>query len=225
MSGYSRRMPEILFRSRDGDELFAREADGRLTPLPAGPATTWQGDERHRALAESLDRFGLWDHLGAEERAAARHDVATGCYPLDPEVLYDRVQFHADGEAIAEGGVARFLADLEPGLSPLGLAPVVATIVDGPGGYVVEIEGVRCTVVAAGDWDAGVDVWAQATVRPLAVVNGLLADRTPVRAHTLYAGRNDGFVLLIQPGVAAAMRASGLFPEQEIPALAQLASE
>jgi hypothetical protein len=43
---------------------------------------------------------------------------------------------------------------------------------------------------------------------------------SPVRAHTLYTGGNEGLVLLIRPGVAEAMRASGFFPPGEIPALA-----
>jgi hypothetical protein len=60
-----------------------------------------------------------------------------------------------------------------------------------------------------------------ATVRPLAVVNQLLADVTSVRAHTLIAGGNEGLMLLLDPGVTEAMRRSGLVPEDAIPVLAQ----
>jgi hypothetical protein len=58
----------------------------------------------------------------------------------------------------------------------------------------------------------------------LAVVNQLLAaaGRSALRAHTLYAGANDGLVLLMDPRAAEAMRASGLFPEHELPAPAKL---
>jgi hypothetical protein len=223
MIQYSRLMPghanEVLFRSRDGEEYFARDSGGSLKPLPAGLVTGWRGDERHRQLADSLAQHGLWRHLDEEQRAAARRDVATGCPPLDFDVLYGAVQFFADGESIAEHGVGRFLHELGPGLARLGLAVSVSDVAAGDS-YVVEIDGVRCTVWERTDWDNGVDVWAQATIRPLAVVNTLLASLTKVRAHTLYAGLNHGFALLIEPGIVDAMRASGLFVDSELPTLA-----
>jgi hypothetical protein len=58
-------------------------------------------------------------------------------------------------------------------------------------------------------------------VRPLAILNALLSALTLVRAHTLHASGNEGVLLLIQPGVAEAMRTSGLFPEREIRPLAE----
>src|SRR5690242_21541876 len=95
-----------MFRSKDGETLHDRGSSREI------PAFSWLGNERHRVLAEQLDRHGLWDHLDAGERAWARHDVATGCYPFDFERLFEHVTFFADGESLAEGGVERFLASL-----------------------------------------------------------------------------------------------------------------
>ncbi|GAA2017914.1 hypothetical protein GCM10009839_12390 [Catenulispora yoronensis] len=177
-------------------------------------------------LAEALDRFGLWDHLPVEQRRAAFADVATGCYPLDFDLLYEQVEFCADGENLSEGGVERFLASLAPALVRHGVSlqvePVEFSAPD-VGDYVVSINGLRCVVWRGVECQDGSDTWTMATTRPLAVVNQLLEDAaaSPVRAHTLYAGGNDGLVLLLNPGIAEAMRASGLFPDHEVPALAK----
>ncbi|MBL7259558.1 hypothetical protein [Paractinoplanes lichenicola] len=202
-----------MFRSKDGSTLFV---SGSSRSIPAG---SWTGDERHRALAAQLDRHGLWDHLPAAERAAARADVATGCYPFDFDLLFERITFFADGESLAEGGVERFLASLAPVLTRLGLTVDASTIrIDDT--YVVTINGIECTVWTQADWDTR-EAWATATVRPLATVNQLLEPLTSVRAHTLYTGGNEGLVHFIAPGVVTALRASGLLPAREIPALAK----
>ncbi|KAB1982814.1 hypothetical protein [Streptomyces triticiradicis] len=180
----------------------------------------WRGDERHRVMAEALDRYGLWDHLSAELRESERTEVATGCYPLNFELLHERTEFFVDGEEMAEGGVDRFLRELAPALVRYGVVLEVETVRDADD-YTVLINGIRCVVLRSGEWEDG-DTWALATVRPLAVVNRLLAaaGRSTLRAHTLCTGGNEGILLLMDPRAAEAMRASGLFPEHEVPALA-----
>jgi|UniRef100_A0AAU3I960 hypothetical protein len=172
-------------------------------------------------MADALNRYGLWDHLSAELRESAMTEVATGCYPLDFGLLFEQVEFFADGEELAEGGVDRFLRKLAPALVRYGVALEVETVRDADD-YTVSINGIRCVVLRSADWES--DPWALSTVRPLAVVNQLLAaaGRSALRAHTLYAGANDGLVLLMDPRAAEAMRASGLFPEHELPAPAKL---
>ncbi|MGW2780268.1 hypothetical protein ACWC3X_03295 [Streptomyces populi] len=190
------------FRSRDADD------------------DPWRGDERHRVMAEALNRYGLWDHLSAELRESATAEAATGCYPLDFDVLFEQVEFFADGEALAEGGVERFLRELAPALARYGVVLEVETLWDADD-YTVSINGTRCVVLRDEDWESG-SPWASATVRPLAVVNRLLAaaGRSTLRAHTLCTGGNDGLVLLMDPRAVEAMRVSSLFPEHEVPALA-----
>ncbi|MER6074227.1 hypothetical protein ABT187_36440 [Streptomyces sp. NPDC001817] len=198
---------------------FDGEAARRFRPRDAGD-DPWRGDERHRVMAEALNRYGLWDHLSTELRESAMTEVATGCYPLHFDLLFEQIEFFADGEELAEGGVERFLRALAPALVRYGVVLEVETVPD-LDDYIVSINGIRCMVLRPEDWE-GADPWALSTVRPLAVVNQLLAaaGRSALRAHTLYAGGNEGLVFLMNPRAAEAMRASGLFPEHEVPALA-----
>jgi hypothetical protein len=186
----------------------------------------WRPDDRHRVLAEELRRFGLWDHLPSDVRAGAVAKAASGSYPLDFDLLYEQIEFFADGESLAEGGVERFLAEIAPALARFGVSLQVLAVEQpylglGDGDYVLSLNGIRCTIWKPDDWSGG-RPWEQATVRPLAVVNQLLAraGTSRVRAHTLYAGGNEGIVLLMDPRAAQAMRASGLCPDHEVPALA-----
>ncbi|MFF3920646.1 hypothetical protein ACFYZB_46130 [Streptomyces sp. NPDC001852] len=199
---------------------FDGEAARRFRPRDAGD-DPWRGDERHRVMAEALNRYGLWDHLSSVElRESAMTEVATGCYPLHFDLLFEQIEFFADGEELAEGGVERFLRALAPALVRYGVVLEVETVPD-VDDYIVSINGIRCMVLRPEDWEGG-DPWALSTVRPLAVVNQLLAaaGRSALRAHTLYAGGNEGLVFLMDPRAAEALRASGLFPEHEVPALA-----
>ncbi|MFB7289794.1 hypothetical protein [Actinacidiphila glaucinigra] len=198
---------------------FDGETARRFRPRDPGD-DPWRGDERHRVLAEALNRYGLWDHLSAELRETATAEVATGCHPLHSDFLFEQVRFHADGEELAEGGVERFLRGLAPALMRYGVVLEVETVRFADD-YVVSINGIRCVVWRPEDWE-GEDPWALSTVRPLAVVNRLLAaaGRSAQRAHTLYTGGNEGFAFLMDPRGAEAMRASGLSPEHEVPALA-----
>lgn len=217
-----------VFRS-PGGTVWGRDEHGALYKLPPEARDAWRPDERHRVLAEAIDRAGLWEHLPAEARAKEVSEVASGRYPLSLEALDGHVVFDADGENLAEGGVEQFLAELAPALARHEVMLEVGPVDWGPddghelsGNYVLPINGIRCVILERQDWERqnwerGTP-WELATTRPLAVVNQLLAAAgSPVRAHTLYAGGNEGLVFLMSPQVAQAMRASGLFPEREIP--------
>ena len=181
---------------------------------------TGNGDARHRRLAEELERYGLWDHLVPERRAAAAAKVADGGHPFAFDLLHGHVEFFADGETLAERGVERFLREIAPVIERLGVRLRVESVATDESEYAVAINGVHCTVVRDSEV-AELDFWTLATVRPLAVLNDLLAaaGRSPVRAHTLYTGGNDTLLLLLDPRAVAAMSESGLFPEHELPAL------
>lgn len=60
-----------------------------------------------------------------------------------------------------------------------------------------------------------------ATVRPLAVINDLLAKAGAVpRVYTLSTGGNDGEAWLVDPRIVVAIAEGGLFKESGAPALA-----
>jgi hypothetical protein len=183
-------------------------------------------DPRSVVLARELAEAGLWDHAPPGVRAAEQARIAEGGYPFASDAV-EASMFIADGEDLAEGGVERFLAKLAPALPQYGVKLQVRTVqdpyrADDPDlDYVVEINGIRCTVWAQEEWEEPLPPWEEATLRPLAVVNALLEQaHSSVRVFTLYAGGNDGWALLLDPRVPAAMRASGLFSDSEIPSLA-----
>jgi hypothetical protein len=167
----------------------------------------------------------MWDHLPDAEAEAAQRWVAEGKYPLvsfgeEPGLRW----FFVDGEEMAEGGVARVLRELAPGLATCGIELQIETVNEPimveDGGYVVAINGRRCVVWRPEDWPAQ-RPWEVSTVRPLAVINDLLADvGATKRLFTLGAGGNEGIAWLIDPRIAAAIADSGLVQESGLPVLA-----
>ncbi|MGV9601318.1 hypothetical protein ACWDR1_32130 [Streptosporangium sandarakinum] len=185
--------------------------------MTSGSSTRWA------SLSKAVAEAGLWDHLAPADRRAAADGVAAGGTPLDFDLLDGQVQFFADGERLAEGGVQAFLARIAPALKRYGLSLEVEVVTDpyedDGGDYVLALNGTRCVIWTEQEvGDEG--LWLKATVRPLAVVNELLeASGATARAHLLYEGGNEGLLLLLNPAVPAAMRASALFDEDDIPTL------
>jgi hypothetical protein len=182
-------------------------------------------DQRWVELARTLRSLGLWQHLPEDGAAAAERKVVEDEYPLgsfgdEPGGTW----FFVDGESMAEGGVGRVLGKMAPSLGTYGVDLQVRTVSmpvgAEEGDYVVEINGRRCVVWTPADW-AAKRAWETATVRPLAVVNDLLAEAgaTP-RLFTLRAGSDDATAWLLDPRVVAAIAGSGLLEDREVPALA-----
>lgn len=178
----------------------------------------------HEELAAALDATDLWRDLDDGTRKAARSQVAGGEYPFNFDLL-DSWAVFADGEALAEGGVEEFLNELGPIVAREGVDLQVRRLIDPYGEmradrYVVEINGEPCLIWTEEDV-AYDNVWAQATVRPLARVNELLASAgSAKRMFTLYTGGNEGLAYLLDPDVVAAVGASGLIDGRETPDLA-----
>jgi hypothetical protein len=112
---------------------------------------------------------------------------------------------------------------MAPALRRFGVELRVHTVSDNNSGeYVVDINGRRCLVLDAGDWHGNLP-WLLATVRPFAVVNGLLVEAgAPVRVHTLRAGGNDGLALLLDPAIVEVVRGSGLIYDRDLPEIVWL---
>jgi hypothetical protein len=177
-------------------------------------------DRRWSELARTLADLGFWRDQPPAAAEAQQREVAAGWYPFTCAVL-DDVDFHADGEELAEGEVEGLLREMAPALRRFGVTLRVRTVSENndDDGYVVEINGRRCLVLGADDWRCN-SPWFEATVRPLAVVNDLLAAAgTPVRVFTLYTGGNEGRALLLDPAVVDAVRRSGLLDDRELPEL------
>jgi hypothetical protein len=181
-------------------------------------------DHRRAELARTLRSLGMWEHKSVDEAAAEERKVAEG---KSPSVFVDEEPglrwFFVDGEEMAEGSVDRQLRGIAPGLRTYGIELQIETVnrparVD-DGDYIVAINSRRCVVWRPEDW-AG-HPWRVSTLRPLAVVNELLAEAgaTP-RIFVLCPGCNEGIAWLVDPRIVAAIVDSGLFPEAALPVLA-----
>lgn len=163
-------------------------------------------DRRRQRLAQALDEIGLWRAAEPDERRDQLDAIRSGAYPLHLAV-FDDVCFPADGEALAEGGIEALLETMGPALAEHGLRLKVRR---------------QNGVVVINDLSCGETRTAhEATVRPLAVVNSLLAQVGAIaRIFTLYAGGSQGLAYLVNPRVERAMRLSGLYDRRELPELA-----
>lgn len=163
-------------------------------------------DRRRQRLAQALDEMGLWRAVEPADRDAQLDAIRAGAYPLHLAV-FDDVCFPADGEALADGGVEALLEAMAPALAEHGLRLKVRR---------------HNGVVVVNDLSCGAYATAfEATVRPLAVVNALLAQVGAVaRVFTLYTGGSQGLAYLLDPRVAQAMRLSGIYDRRELPELA-----
>jgi hypothetical protein len=169
--------------------------------------------------------LGLWRHLSQDDADVAERKAVEVRWPLvgfgdEPGGFW----FFVDGEEMAEGFVGRELADMVPRLREHGLDLRIEQVsLPGAveeGDYVVAINGRRCVIWTPQDWEKQ-RAWQTATVRPLAVINDLLAEvgATP-RLFTLYAGGNEGIAWLLDPRIVTAIADSGLLPGREVPVLA-----
>lgn len=172
-------------------------------------------------VAQQLDVLGLWRHLPDEVRAANIVAVSHGMHPWATTIATD-VQFFADGEDLAEGGVESFLRGLATALDGLGVHLRTETVSEPETGtYAVSINGDDVLLWDRSSSPAEIEVENRriaATVRPLAAVNRLLAQAGAVeRFFTLYAGGIGGVVLLIDPAVVAELVGGGLGCQLELP--------
>ena len=166
----------------------------------------WGMDRRRQRLAQALEELGLWRAAEPAERDAQLDAIRQGAYPLDLAVFHD-VCFAADGDKLAEGGIEALLQSMGPALAEHGLRLKVRR----HNGKTV-INDLHC-----GHYSTAVD----ATVRPLSLVNSLLAQAgATTRVYTLYTGGPQGLAYLLDPRIVYALRMSGLYDRRELPELA-----
>lgn len=183
-------------------------------------------DHRWAELARTLHNLGMWRHLPEDGAEAAEQSTAEGRFSILTDQDAGLRWFHVDGEEMAEGAVERVLRDMAPGLQAGGIDLQIETV-SRPAGvqdgdYVVAVNGRRCVVWRPEDWSAD-RAWEVSTLRPLAVVNELLAESgVPHRLFVLGAGGNEGIAWLVDPRIVAAIVDSGLVNEAGLPVLATL---
>lgn len=205
-------------------------------PVVPVPEPVPQRPEPHDDLAdvvEAIKRFGGEDYdlppTGPSSEAVAAWDVVSW---FDAYLPHGRIMFAADGEDLAEEFVEEWLACMAAALEHYGLTLTVETITSSriedrrfdQGDYILMINGVRCQIWQRAEWDDDAEPywnpWLATTLRPLAVINTLLADTgSTIRAHVMNAGGNDGVVILIDPAIVEAMRECGRYPDSAIPVL------
>lgn len=203
-----------------GFVVLRRRQPAMSAKFPGLPRFGFVG-RRWARLAKTLATLGLWRDLPQGAAAEQQREIARGGYPFT-STAFDEVAFQADGEHLAEGGVEELLELMAPALRRHGVELHVAAIslaTSADDDYVLVINGRRCLILRADDWRYG-SPWYEATVRPLAVINELLADvDATVRVFTLHAGGNEGLAVLVEPRIVEAVRHSGLIGIRDLPTL------
>lgn len=181
-------------------------------------------DRRRQRLAEALDETGLWRAAEPSERLAQLEAIRAGDYPLHL-AIFDDVCFPADGERLADAErttEAERATDAEHG-AERGIEELLAAMAPALAEHGLRLKVRRHNgILMINDLSCGVYTTAQeATLRPLAVVNALLAQiGATARIFTLYAGGPQGLAYVLDPRVAKAMRLSGIYDRRELPELA-----
>lgn len=170
-------------------------------------------EQRLIDLARTMRDLGMWRFVSEEEAGAAQRKVAEGGYPFSAATDEpDGDWFHIDAEEMAEGQIRYQLQDMLPRLRELGV-DLVAEMLDPDlenGDAVVVINGRRCVLWSPGDWETGLP-WLTSTIRPLAVINDLLAEAGAIERVFLL---RDGVVWLLDPRIVEAVAASGAITDQ-----------
>jgi hypothetical protein len=190
----------------------------RVRPYPSAAESesrSWLEQRRREGpypeLAAALDAAGHWSRLPEGERTAAKADVES--FGILGDARYERM-FFADGEDLAEQGVAELFTEMGPGLLAVGLPLRVNAVSDpfdrnGPWevDYVLDINGLCCEIWTEDQAkDASCSLWYLATIRPLMALTRLLEQAgIPERLFTDAAGGNEGVVHLIRPEVNSLM--------------------
>ena len=174
-------------------------------------------DHGSAGLARTLRDLGLWRNLPSDEADAEQRRVAEGGYPFGLFGEPGETWFLVDSEEMAEGRAPEMLGAMAAALRAYGIDLIVETV-SRPmriedGDYIISINGRNCLMWSPVDW-AGYHSWVTATVRPLAVINDLLAGvRATERLFAHYPGGNEAVALLLDPRIVTAVEATGRFKD------------
>ena len=220
------RVPSFIYASRSVGLAAALLLGVTISACTDGPSNA---SADRKAIARELVTLGLWRGLSDADREANVADVERGVHPWATN-MSTSVQFPADGEALAEGGVEEFVASLNQALRAFGVEAVASTVkAASTGEYVVAIDDEVIHLYDATSWTSEVESeqpWYSATMKPLAVLNRRLAAAgVKERFFVLYPGGNEGVALLIDPQIVDLLQDAGLVDGMELPVEAQTLGE
>ena len=176
-----------------------------------------------KKLAADLDTAGFWGRASDAERQRLRDEVAAGAPPFEG---MEAVGWLVDGEDLAEGEVESLLQTLSPALAERGVDLTVETVEgpwdDGSSGYKVRINGIEVDLYRFDPNEPNVplsaDPWTDCTLKPLAVINRLLAEGgADERIVVISPGGNDGMAFLLPLKVVGVLSESPVVEPEDRP--------
>lgn len=194
--------------------------------LPPVTDRTW-GDLLHRLDALDFFRYAEPGILAELLAVADTFDSFSDfCCALEE---YPTLRsWSADGEDLAEGGIAAWLAQLQPLFATQGLT-LTATQERSPSGeeYMVTVNG-RPVAIFTAEHRPTLGTWPTAAIRAVEIVDALLIEAgSPERVYipTVEFGGNGGRMLILTPAMAEAINASSLVsPADRLLTMRQIAA-
>ena len=160
-----------------------------------------------------LDQLGFFRYvageISAKIKAAALQD--RNIYIFDTRRLY-----FADAEDLAEGGVRKFIEDIQPFLVEQGVRIAIVEEDNSDKGYWVTVNDVIYEMYSEEELGT-TDIWVLTTVRAFILINQLLAKAgSREQVYMLYGG-NDCIALFLTPEMYQLIKDSPFFPAREKP--------
>ena len=202
---------------------------GLVAVLGAGTKTARLATTRRvnvdawKKFAADLDTAGFWGRTSDAERQRLRDEVAVGASPFEG---MEAVGWLVDGEDLAEGEVESLLQEFAPALADRGVHLAVETVEgpwdDGSSGYKIRINGIEVDLYRFEPNEPNVplsdDPWTDCTLKPLAVINALLAEGgVDERIVVISPGGNDGRAFLLPLEAVAVLSESPVIRPEDRP--------
>lgn len=166
-------------------------------------------------LANDLASLGFYKFATDDQRTEIDGEIANGAY--DWYLAAGRA-FDGDAERLAEGGVKDLLEAMGPALNAEGVELPEIDEVYSENGYTLRVGTDNYTLWGEAE---GKRSWELTTRRTITLINDWLATAgSDERVHVLGSGGgHDAVFVLLTPAIRQAIANSGVFREQDIPAL------
>lgn len=167
-----------------------------------------------RGLITRLAKLGFYRYAARERVPQLKAEAAKTGYLYGGE--HTRRDYLADSEDLAEGGVKRFLEEMQPFLEELGVRIESIEEDFGEQSYTVQVNGLRHVIYTEDEFRDG-NIWELATKRAFAILNDLLEKAgSEERAYQLYGG-NDLRLIFLTPAMYEAIQSTSAVEGKEKP--------